>query len=482
MAKDKDNKKKINRRKFILSGGLTALAAYSSYRNWDKLLPFIKFPYTRFFDKRPNIMIIALDTLRADHLGCYGYGRGISPNIDNFSKDATLYWNTMSQSNWTLPAFSSLFTSLYPHRHANGIGYDTKNKITGSSLPKNIPNLADILSHMGYYTNAITGGYYVSDTVGFDIGFKKFHQMGNPTQGIRKDLPLQIEMARDWITRNHSFTKFFMFFHTYECHNPYRPPQKYLDMIDPLYNGPPISGNVTHDFVLKRTPGITEVTPEIVERYISLYDAEILYTDAVVGEFFGFLKEKGIYDDSLIILLSDHGDEFYERGGWNHGHTMYDELLRVPIIVKYPGGEKTGVDSLRLARLIDVMPTILFDVLGVEREGWFMEGVPLSEPLDDPIGIAEGKMTWDGMNLFSLRQGELKYVFDENERRTMVFDLKEDPGEKRNLIRKRRDEALRIESIAKDYESIYMSNLKNLLDPKSVDDETIEVLKDLGYL
>ena len=406
-------KNKVSRRTFILSGILASLSGFWAYKNRHKIYPWVKYPYIHYLDDRPNIIMIAMDTLRADHLGCYGYHRNISPNIDAFSKDSVLYWNTMSQSNWTLPAFCSLFTSRYPHSHATGIGVDKDRKAILSSLSKNLITLTDILNTKGYYNVAFTGGYYVSKMSGLNKGFREFYEISRNLTATPNDLPWQIENATTWIKKNSKHKRFFLFMHSYECHGPYVAPKKYIDIIDPHYQGPLLTGNLRKD--LRINNKFRKPTEIEIKRYNTFYDAEILFSDSLLGDFFYLLKDLDIYDNSLIIFLSDHGEEFYDHKKWEHRQTMYEEMLRVPIIIKFPNGIKTGINTKRLARLIDIMPTILYDILEIPKDRFNMEGKPLSEQLDnDEISISESSMSFEGIDMFAFRNDNLKYIIKRN--------------------------------------------------------------------
>ena len=136
----------------------------------------------------------------------------------------------------------------------------------------------------------------------------------------------------------------------------------------------------------KRPPTIDEI-----ERNKTLYDAEIMYANTLIGDFFSFLKSEGLYNNALVIIIGSHGDEFYDHGGWEHSHSMYEELLRVPIIIKYPSKAQSGIDDKRLARIIDITPTILLDVLGVDERYFSFDGIPFSKPLPDVFLSARGK-------------------------------------------------------------------------------------------
>ncbi len=312
-----------------------------------------------------NIILISIDTLRADHLGCYGYQRATSPAIDSLAEDGSLFWNTFSSSPWTLPAHVSLLTSLHCLHHQVNYEYD--------KMDNSIPTLADVLRQKYFYCSAYTGGGFVNSAYGFSKGFDSY---GQSSQGIhQKD-------ASEWIGRSvlkwidhHKDKDFFLFIHTYQPHNPFSCPSPYNTMF--------LKENAEwrEIDILKYLGGKEGVFKNIPEReidnIISLYDAEIRYTDDMLIEpLMNKLRETGLYDRSLIILTSDHGEEFYDHQGWEHGHTLYNELLKVPLIIKFPGSEFAGTQIRTIVRLIDIMPTVL-DKLGISEKYSKLDGESL---------------------------------------------------------------------------------------------------------
>jgi arylsulfatase A-like enzyme len=315
--------------------------------------------------KGTNIILISIDTLRADHLGCYGYQRETSPAIDSLAEDSSLFFNTFSSSSWTLPAHVSLLTSLTCFHHQVNYEYD---KMDSSMI-----TLADVLRQKNFYCSAHTGGGFVNAAYGFSKGFDSY---GQSAQGIhQKD-------ASEWIGRstlkwidNHKDKDFFLFIHTYQPHNPFSSP--------PPYNTMFLEENSewTEIDILKYLGGKEGVFKNIpdkeIKNIISLYDAEIRYTDDVlIKPLMNKLEETGLYNQTMIILTSDHGEEFYDHGGWEHGHTLYNELLKVPLIIKFPGEEFAGTQIQTIVRLIDIMPTVL-EKLGISSKDLKLDGKSL---------------------------------------------------------------------------------------------------------
>jgi arylsulfatase A-like enzyme len=484
VTEKKEKRGKSSRRTFLLSGILAAVGALGAYIHRKPLTSLARGFHTRYIDTRPNIIMVLMDTLRADHLGCYGYQRPISKNIDRFSRDGVLFQNTMAQSNWTLPSISSLFTSLFPHQHAAGL--PIKDDVMRSPLPDSFTTLAEVLSEVGYYTMAVTGGAYVSTEANMDRGFREFHEISSKhdyDKGyLANDLPLQLRKATELVLDHYKRDKFFLFIHSYECHNPLIPPQKLVDYLDPHYDGPPVTGNIFADL---RSIGQKNPHPLGLERIKTLYDAEIMFSDHLLGLFFKMLEEVGIYDDVLIIFLSDHGVEYYEHGGWRHGlRNLFEELVRIPIIFKYPKGRMKGVDTDRLARLIDIMPTILIDVLGLPDTLVPMEGVPLSRPVGESMSISEAMMSVEELGLFARRIGDIKYIVSNEKGTGSAYDLRVDPTEGNDVALSYSGELEEAVAYAGRAEELFLRNLSEYQSGVEVkiDEKNFQTLRDLGYL
>jgi len=314
-------------------------------------------------NRKNNVILISLDTLRADHLGCFGYGRDTSPELDDLARDSVLFRHAFSPSSWTLPVHISLLTSLQISRHRVFRYF--------SRLNPSIPTLADLLRQRGFVTAAITGGGFVKSKYGFSKGFDYYRDWGTGGQRGAEKL---FQAASHWLNA-HGDKPFFLFLHTYQIHNPYanahpagriflRPdhPWKTLDMIKHLRE-------------TKKTPA--QITQSQWDNIVALYDGEIRYTDqAFVGPLVRRLKELGLYDNTSIILLSDHGEEFNDHGSYGHGHSLYNELIRVPLIVKLPKSRHAGKTIRKPVGLLDVMPSVLLQA-GIDTSNYSLDGRPL---------------------------------------------------------------------------------------------------------
>lgn len=261
-------------------------------------------------DRTPSFFIISLDTLRADHLGCYGYPRSISPNLDRFSKENTLYERVIAPSSWTLPSHMSLFTGLPVY------GHNVYLRRSGE-LSRDIPTMTEIFRENDYYTAAFTEGGYLSPGWGLERGFHRYVYSGLIDENVKK--------CFHWLAHHGPDIPFFYFFHTYEIHLPYnkRHPRKIFaeNQLEKPY------------IVTKRKLSKNYSTIDL-KKIINSYDEGIRYADEMMGLIFRKLKENKQYGLTEIIVFSDHGEEFLEHGKLFHGENLYTETVHVPLLWK----------------------------------------------------------------------------------------------------------------------------------------------------
>lgn len=309
-----------------------------------------------------NVILISLDTLRADHLSCYGYTKDTSPNTDALAKDSALFLNNFSTSPWTLPSHVSLMTSLNCINHQV---YNGDQKINPDIL-----TLAEYLRSEGYLNVAFTGGGFVSGLFGFNRGFDSYHIRGDvnaPTSAH-----IIAESSIDWI-KEHTDRKFFLFIHTYQIHTPYAPPSPYNELF--LDEGAELKEVDMGKLRLNREERFKPLPEELRQNIIGLYDGEIRYADEVlIKPLVQQLKDLNLYDNTMIVLTSDHGEEFYEHKSWEHNHSLYNETIKVPLIIKFFNSQYAGQAIGHITRLTDVMPTILGE-LGIRPSGHSLDGM-----------------------------------------------------------------------------------------------------------
>jgi arylsulfatase A-like enzyme len=422
-------------------------------------------------NKDPNIILITLDTTRADHLSCYGYHRRTCPNIDRLTEDSVLYTHAISPSSWTLPSHASLFTGKFSSSH--GAQYDpegplfltdaisgpkTWQKYRARGLAKNEITLAEILGQAGYKTGAVVGGPWMKKVFGLNKGFDYYDDQD--ISSVNGRLAPQINASAlkwlDEVGRN----KFFLFLNYFDPHSPYRPPIEYAKKFLPENTN--LQGRNT-----------------ILEERVALYDAEIFYMDYFIGALVASIKQNRLYENSMIIITSDHGELFGEHGKHGHGSYLFQEEIHVPLIVKYPGTEIAPDQTDIPVQLNDIMAMILTR-LGLPLPAGIQAGVPpqIGHPLLAEAYPLEA-LSQDG-HWRAFFEEDFKFLWN-SKGNSLLFNLKDDPHEGKNLITQDPNRAKNMLSEMNRY-------LAQLPEPEpaavagEIDKSTIQALKGLGYV
>lgn len=372
--------------------------------------------------KKYNLLIIGFDALRAKSVGCFGYNRDTTPNIDRFAKDGLVFKNAVSASSWTLSSFMSWFTSLYPSQHTliNKYSKFTDTEQILAKLPENIHTLAQVLKENGYATAAFTGDAGVTGNFGYDRGFDTYYDKVT-FGGFDTTFPLALK----WLKQNKD-KKFFLFIHGYDTHGKY---------------------NLAHDSKskahLKLRDAILDkkllnLTPQDIESWRGWYDKKVFEADKRFGNFISEFLKLGLLDKTIIIAASDHGDEYYEHKGFDHGLTLYDELIHVPLIIRIPGQKAASLKEQ--VRTVDLMPTIL-ELLTVSPNKNVkeqMKGVSLLPLIQGKSMLLDAFSETDYLlQTFkrSLRKATgWKFIYDLETQTRELYNLNTDPGETKNLI------------------------------------------------
>jgi len=444
-------------------------------------------------EDKPNIMLITMDTTRADHLSCYGYHKNTSPHLDTLAQEAVRFENAYAPSPWTLPSHASLLTGIYPAQHGAHWDDESVKANWPAGLAEQYKTLTEILVDNDYKTAGVIGAPFCHSSFGLAQGFKYYDDaLVNVIPDLEHFTLFKIlsrwfllmdiatkkglngcriasqinKLVFSWLDK-HSQDPFFLFIHYYDPHAPYLPPDGYS--------------------LLFREDENTEITEsERHKRYLlSQYDGEIAYLDYHLGKIFEKLKELKIYDSTMIIITSDHGEFFGEHECWTHGYELYQEVLKVPLIIKYPSNYvKTGVYQERVS-LVDIMPTILY-VLGlpIPKE---VQGAALCEGESKVMAevyrhayrsIPEWELKF-ARDLQSLYLGNYKYIKDMNGQGEL-YDIVNDPRELRNLINIMPEEAEKMELKLTEWLPHVESHLPNK--EVKLDKATEETLRALGYL
>lgn len=316
-----------------------------------------------------NVILIAFDGLQAKHLKYYGYSINTAPNLEMFMDTSYVFENAVSPSSWTVPTFMSIFTSMYPSEHGlvnKFSGYDEEKKqYIKSELNKLSPGavtLAQILKDRGYKTAAFTGDAGISGSFGYSQGFDEYYD-AEMFGGFNSSAPMAVE----WLKKNKG-SKFFLFVHGYDVHGQYSPPGGYdYRYVDEAYGGS-YTGSKEEQAALREEglkKGYLTLSHDDVMFWRAIYDEKISRADEKFGLFMEEIKNMGLMNNTIFVVLSDHGTEFYEHRTFDHGHTLYGELIDVLYSIHLPGQEK-GMRISSLVSTIDTLPTLL-GILGIEN-------------------------------------------------------------------------------------------------------------------
>jgi arylsulfatase A-like enzyme len=310
----------------------------------------------------PNIILVSLDALRADHLSCYGYHRRTSPAIDHIANEGVLFTRADSQSGFTLPSHKSLLTGYYPLV----LEYISESADARMRrLPKPVPTLAGYLKEAGYYCVAFTNGGYVGSNLGFHKDFDQFSELPTPgpqeETGDRADKAIGFDKAYDWLSEHRKNLPFFLFLHTCSVHSPYAAPAEYDHLFQPDNKSKlpvTISTNLLARLVTRSQEQDFNIPRRDLEAIIAAYDRGIRWTDDEIKRLYTLLNSLDLLVNTILIITSDHGEEFWEHGRFLHS-TMYEELLHVPLIIRFPERFESGVVINCGVELVDLVPTIL---------------------------------------------------------------------------------------------------------------------------
>ena len=412
-------------------------------------------------DPRPNILLISLDTLRADHLGCYGYERPTSPFLDEVAAGGILYENAFVNTHGTPPSHATIFSSLYQETH------EVNQK---RPIPENVVLLPELLNEAGYLTIGVTGGGFMSANFGFDRGFEVFDSSGSAIHTASKDL-------LDLLRRHGDDPRpTFAFFHTYQVHSPYLPPKRYRE----IYGQFESDIEPTNEVLLPiKETAHEHLTPADIEYLLAMYDGEIRHTDDVLRKMFGQLEEIGFFDNYVVVITSDHGEEFAEHGGLLHGITLYEELLKVPLILAGSNLAGATVDD-RLVSSVDIAPTILARA-----------GVPVPETMagSDLLGerpdVAEDRPAVFSQFqdiLYGIRTPRWKLIWDTRERSLSLFDLEKDPAELHDVAEDHPERVRRLQRRLRSWRRDTLQLESTDSTEVEMSQEQLERLEALGYI
>lgn len=416
----------------------------------------------------PNVIIVSIDTLRADQLPFYG-SRSALPNLESLQHDGILFRRAFSVAPWTTPSHMSLFTSLYPEQHRVSQMVNRK-----TALPAGVKTLAAVLREHGYATVGFTGGANVGRAHGFANGFDRYDETDFLREHRRHD-PLFTWLAAP------PPGPFLLFFHSYLCHDPYQPPvafvaEQYCGRYQQLLAA--MKDAAGNDELKRREifwQNISRDNPADLQFVHALYEANIRCLDSFMGEFLAALKLRGLYDSSLIVFTSDHGEEFMEHGGFMH-EQLYRETLEIPLLLKLPGQANAGSLLTTPVQNIDIMPTLLA-YLGIAHSP--MAGIDM---LAAPPFAGQPRMIFSQNEVGdrAYRYAERTWVFAET-RRPEFYLRENDPRELAMVKRPPRGEQLVLERWKTAFDRL-LARVR--ITPVAIDPAALDrnKLRALGYL
>lgn len=399
-----------------------------------------------------NVVLVSFDALQAAHVTHLGYFRKTTPTIDKIAQEGFSFKNAISQASWTLPATMTWFTSLYPSEHRCINKYSTyteKEKILTDlkQLSPDVVTLAEVLKKNGYITAGFNGDAGVGGHFGFSQGFDVYID-GPKFGGMDQSIPKALE----WLRKNYK-KKFFMFLHGYDCHGQFDPPNGFTRrFVDIDYKGPLKGGKEEQERLREEglNKGYITLSDEDVEFWRALYDEKINDADERFRDFLEEFNKLGLSDKTIIILVSDHGTEFYEHKRFDHGFSLYDELIRTLLVFKLPNtqGGKIIEDQVRN---IDIMPTLL-DLLGIrayKKVATQMKGLSLISLMRGGHFNLEAFSETD-YRLFTHKRSMRtydgwKFIYTMETGQRELYNLKKDAGELNNLSEKEKRIAYEME-------------------------------------
>ena len=449
----------------------------------------------------PNVVIFLIDTLRADRVGVYGYDKPTTPRLDALVAESVIFEQCSAPAPWTLPSVVSLLTSTFACEH--------RVVVDGQRIAPSLEPLAARLKEAGYATASFLANAYAGPMSGLDRGY-------DTCQSVRF---VDGKLVDAWLNTVPADRPFHLYLHNIEPHNPYNAPARLLQQFGDVSDD--TKGLVRErylgyrkltraDFAARRPIGTTDNTAEQAEAMRRLdalkqeidilYDAVVRHADERLGSVIDVLKRRGLWDNTLFVATADHGEELGEHGGWQHDHSVCEEMIRVPLIVHFPGGRFAGRRVGDVVSLVDVMPTV-FEFMGRSEWATGCRGVNLL-PAVEGRRLPEGagyrltsirinrkkyyrpyKQTRGDLNLVIRRDG-YKGIWNAELQTLELYDLKADPFERSDLADQHADLAGSMQRFARAWlQGCGVGAAEQpAVRPEDLDDETLENLRSLGYV
>jgi arylsulfatase A-like enzyme len=449
---------------------------------------------------RYNVVLITLDALRPDHMSFYGYERETSPTLDRLAREGVSFWQHITVCSSTTASMSALMTGKFPsyenfigknledryEMHLHGFSRFYRDGQSRPGLPDNVVMLAEMLKEAGFTTAGVVSNPYLKKEFNFNQGFDAYEEF-SPEDYL--PYPKADKINREvvgWLEKNAS-QQFFLFLHYMDTHFPYNPPAEYKTIFPAEKPGDMSERDISNAWGSMED---RELLKEIKGWMTAQYDGEIRYVDDEIGRLLKEFERLGILDRTIFIITADHGDEFLDHGQTLHRSTLYEELVKVPLIMYCPSGLPRGKAIEGLTRSVDILPTIL-DLLNVPRPE-FVDGSSLAPMIFDGTsdGISEAYMA--NLTNQGLRTEKWKYIRDHFAETIELYDLENDPKETINLAETQKQitedmfARLRMynERFAEEHAELMRGTASEDSSNKKtqIDDETLRQLKALGYI
>lgn len=358
--------------------------------------------------KKMNILLVLIDTLCADHLGCYGYYRDTSPTIDSLAASGVIFKSCQAQASWTLPGMTSIYTGLSERSHQCGY----YNELLYGLDPE-MPTISTILQQQGYSTAAFVRTEFMGSNFGLDKGYDSFWITED---GIVKDA-VTVDTLLNYFSDNEVAEPFLATIHFYDPHSPYQPPSPY----DTFFTS---SGSIGG---LDDWPIDTDLwsDPALIKHLEALYDSEIRCTDSQLSRLFQGMRKMGLMENTLVILVADHGEEFMEHGDTGHANNLYQQTIHIPLILSGPGIEPGSVVLLNAGQF-DVLPTVLA-YLDIPIPN-HVEGINLFGDISEDRVIPSSGVVGDTAMAACLQE-TIKLMWFVEPDSVETYDIAVDPGE-----------------------------------------------------
>ena len=424
----------------------------------------------------PNVVLIVIDALRQDHLGCYRYERNTSPHIDALAQESVVYKNAYSSSPWTIPSVASLFTSLYPNNHRAINNRDM--------LPESVLTISEIFKNEGCTTFFMGGGNsYIGKRFKFHQGFDSFsNERINAARLTDQFLSLIPKLKK---------RRFFAYLHYMDVHLPYKqnPYYDFFVQKEAAHHFEP--GKFSHKDIKRLTISNT-LSAADREYLVALYDGQIRFVDENIGRILSMLKRNHMLNNTLVVVTSDHGEEFWDHDHFEHGHSLYHELIRIPLIIA--GNQVKPSEIKNPARSIDLLPTVL-EIVDIKTDRYKLKEVRSLKPFNrensewDHSIFAMGTLRGDEKYCLILgnkkliintgiKKGKIRLIGYKKKRKFEFYDITNDPFEKENLTEVEQKKALQMKKVLDTLirRGSTFKSKRAVLDKKAK-----EQLKSLGY-